>query len=123
MFYLAFIGNKVLNAKRLVFTLSDDSKAYYQLDGEHHPVMRMTDDGLTVETDRYTFMQIREWHISDEDAPAGIESAAIGQDEKNETVRIYSADGKLLQTTDLKDLPAGTYVIRNGQSTLKILKK
>ena len=123
VFYLAFLGNTVLNAKSLVITLSDDSKAYYQLDSEHHPVMRMTDDGLTVETDRYTFMQIREWHISDEDAPAGIESAALGQEEKKETVRIYSADGKLLQTTDLKDLPAGTYVIRNGQSSLKILKK
>ncbi|MBR0037728.1 MAG: calcium/sodium antiporter [Bacteroidales bacterium] len=120
--YLAFLGNTIMNAKSLVFTLNDDSKVYYQLDSEHHPMLRMTDEGLTIEANQYTFSQISSWRISEEDAPSGIE--AVNADNSNsEVIRIYTADGKLQQTKELKDLPAGTYVIQTAKSSIKIVKK
>ena len=47
---------------------------------------------------------------------------------KDTKVQIYSADGKLLrqaeaQKIDISGLPSGTYVIKIGKTTVKMLKK
>ncbi len=122
--YFLFIGNTVLNAKSLVLTLNDGSQAYYQLDDDSKPMMRFTDEGLTVEADAYTFLQVSQWSVSDKDAPVGIEEVQnITADQASEVLQIYSTDGKLLETRNLKDLPTGSYLVKTQNATLKILKK
>ena len=70
-----------------------------------------------------------------DDEPLAVSSAIVAASSLNFSmlprdtkVQIYSADGKLLrqaeaQKVDISGLPSGTYVIKIGKTTVKMLKK
>ena len=61
-------------AKSLVFTLNDGTKVYYQLSSEVNPIMRFKEGKLLVNDDVYEFDGIKNFYLSDEDAPNAIEN-------------------------------------------------
>jgi len=73
---------------------------------------------------KFTFGEIEDDQITRITAPVSVAPQAT---------YIYSIDGKLMRTmqpsedgttpADINGLPAGTYVIKNGKTTYKVLKK
>lgn len=96
------------------------------------PVVTYTEDGIhlvtnSVEVD-YPLSNLEKFTFEDNVSPSGIIRTEGGSSD----VQIYSVGGTLVKTvkaTDgvttfsTKDLPAGIYVIKNGKSTYKIVKK
>lgn len=132
-------------AKSVVFTLSDGTKVYYLLGGETNPVLRFVDGKMKVDADLYELSDIKNFFISEEDDPNGIEALLSKQDItiKANTVVVNSSAVKTLKvftlsgvevkadvqrlndvlTVDLNSLEKGTYVISTGKSSLKVMKK
>lgn len=133
-------------AKSLVITLTNGSKVYYLLDssGLKNPVMRFDGDNVVVDADTYTFSGIREFRISMDDDPTGIEAVVAarpsmklnGQSlyvETADPVMLFSANGQKvsapsvasdgLQMVDVSALPKGIYVVKAGDTSFKFLKK
>ena len=132
-------------AKSLVFTLNDGTKVYYQLSSEVNPIMRFKEGKLLVNDDVYEFDGIKNFHLSDEDAPNAIENV---QSKPNVTfkantvlipadavkvLKVFTVDGVEVKTViqnegdvfsvDLNGLAKGVYVISTGKSSLKVIKK
>lgn len=132
-------------AKSVVFTLSDGTKVYYLLGGETNPVLRFVDGKMKVDADLYELSDIKNFFISEEDDPNGIEALLSKQNItiKANTVVVNSSAVKTLKvftlsgmevkadvqrqndvlTVDLNSLEKGTYVISTGKSSLKVIKK
>ena len=132
-------------AKSVVFTLSDGTKVYYLLGGETNPVLRFVDGKMKVDADLYELSDIKNFFISEEDDPNGIEALLSKQNItiKANTVVVNSSAVKTLKvftlsgvevkasvqrqndvlTVDLNSLEKGTYVISTGKSSLKVMKK
>ena len=133
-------------AKSLVITLTNGRKVYYLLDssGVKNPVMRFEGNNVVVDADTYTFYDIREFRISMDDDPAGIEEVVAarpsmklnGQSlyvETADPVVVFSANGQKvsapsvvsdgLQMVDVSALPKGVYVVKAGDMSFKFLKK
>lgn len=132
-------------AKSVVFTLSDGTKVYYLLGGETNPVLRFVDGKMKVDADLYELSGIKNFFISEEDDPNGIEALLSKQNItiKANTVVVNSSAVKTLKvftlsgvevkadvqrqndvlTVDLNSLEKGTYVISTGKSSLKVMKK
>ena len=135
----------MLSAKSVVFTLKDGTLVYYLLGGEKNPVMRFTEDEVVVNADNYEFSDIKNFYISDEDDPAITAIAATRLDGKrfdgnilflpvkSAGVKVYDASGKEVKvnvstsdsgsTIDLSALRTGMYVVRVGDSSIKIQKR
>lgn len=132
-------------AKSLVFTLNDGTKVYYQLSSEVNPIMRFKEGKLLVNDDVYEFDGIKNFYLSDEDAPNAIENV---QSKPNVTfkantvlipadavkvLKVFTVDGVEVKTViqneadvfsvDLNGLAKGVYVISTGKSSLKVIKK
>lgn len=131
-------------AKSVVFTLSDGTLVYYLLGGETNPIMRFVDGKIVVNADEYELTGIKNFYISATDDPNGIEQTAA---EKNfsfkenrfvvkasaENVAVYSVSGAKVDaavesaegfvTIDLSSADKGTYVIKVGNSSVKVMKK
>lgn len=132
-------------AKSLVFTLNDGTKVYYQLSSEVNPIMRFKEGKLLVNDDVYEFDGIKNFYLSDEDAPDAIENV---QSKPNVTfkantvlipadavkvLKVFTVDGVEVKTViqnegdvfsvDLNGLAKGVYVISTGKSSLKVIKK
>ena len=132
-------------AKSLVFTLNDGTKVYYQLSSEVNPIMRFKEGKLLVNDDVYEFDGIKNFYLSDEDAPNAIENV---QSKPNVTfkantvlipadavkvLKVFTVDGVEVKTViqnegdvfsvDLNGLAKGVYVISTGKSSLKVTKK
>ncbi len=132
-------------AKSVVFTLSDGTKVYYLLGGETNPVLRFVNGKMKVDADLYELSDIKNFFISEEDDPNGIEALLSKQNItiKANTVVVNSSAVKTLKvftlsgvevkadvqrqndvlTVDLNSLEKGTYVISTGKSSLKVMKK
>lgn len=125
-------------AKSLVLTLNDSksTKVYYKLGGDVNPRMVLGEDGtFSVNGKEYTFKGVKNFFISNEDYTGQTNTidaiVAIDEDGSGRTtgvVRVYNLDGRLVQTRedgtfDLNPLPRGTYVINNGVSTIKVMKR
>lgn len=132
-------------AKSVVFTLADNSKVYYLLGGEITPMMRFADGKMTVNADTYEFADIKNFYISAEDDPSGIENMlternfsfksgmVVIQSASAKNAAVFSIDGKAVEadivkngdilTIDLNALPAGNYIIKAGKSAFKVTKK
>ena len=132
-------------AKSLVFTLNDGTKVYYQLSSEVNPIMRFKEGKLLVNDDVCEFDGIKNFYLSDEDAPNAIENV---QSKPNVTfkantvlipadavkvLKVFTVDGVEVKTViqnegdvfsvDLNGLAKGVYVISTGKSSLKVIKK
>ena len=71
---LMLVASIGATAKSLVFTLNDGTKVYYQLSSEVNPIMRFKEGKLLVNDDVYEFDGIKNFYLSDEDAPNAIEN-------------------------------------------------
>lgn len=134
-----------MQAKSLVLTLSDGTKMYYQLGGETNPVMRFVEGGMTVDTDSYQLSDIKNFSISDEDAPTGIaeQPATLHPHFVANTLVINAADAPQVKvhalagnevqadvkksgdviSINLNALPRGTYIVSTGKASVKVMKK
>ncbi len=144
-FLLMLVASIGATAKSLVFTLNDGTKVYYQLSSEVNPIMRFKEGKLLVNDDVYEFDGIKNFHLSDEDAPNAIENV---QSKPNVTfkantvlipadavkvLKVFTVDGVEVKTViqnegdvfsvDLNGLAKGVYVISTGKSSLKVIKK
>lgn len=146
---LVMIACTVLSApfvlsKSLVLTLTDGTLVYYLLGGDVNPMMRLSKDGIQVNADTYTFGNLKNFYISLTDDPNGIEQVltnahvsyshnmlvfnAVGADK----VQVYTTAGTPAQAdvkvmgdkvlVNLSQLPQGAYVVKMGQSALKVMK-
>lgn len=96
------------------------------------PVVTYTEDGIhlvtnSVEVD-YPLSNLEKFTFEDSTSPTGIIRTEGGSSD----VQIFSVGGSLVKTImategittfSTEDLPAGIYVIKNGKSTYKIIKK
>ena len=144
-FLLMLVASIGATAKTLVFTLNDGTKVYYQLSSEVNPIMRFKEGKLLVNDDVYEFDGIKNFYLSDEDAPNAIENV---QSKPNVTfkantvlipadavkvLKVFTVDGVEVKTViqnegdvfsvDLNGLAKGVYVISTGKSSLKVTKK
>ena len=144
-FLLMLVASIGATAKSLVFTLNDGTKVYYQLSSEVNPIMRFKEGTLLVNDDVYEFDGIKNFYLSDEDAPNAIENV---QSKPNVTfkantvlipadavkvLKVFTVDGVEVKTViqnegdvfsvDLNGLAKGVYVISTGKSSLKVIKK
>lgn len=144
-FFLMLVASIGATAKSLVFTLNDGTKVYYQLSSEVNPIMRFKEGKLLVNDDVYEFDGIKNFYLSDEDAPDAIENV---QSKPNVTfkantvlipadavkvLKVFTVDGVEVKTViqnegdvfsvDLNGLAKGVYVISTGKSSLKVIKK
>ena len=144
-FLLMLVASIGATAKSLVFTLNDGTKVYYQLSSEVNPIMRFKEGKLLVNDDVYEFDGIKNFYLSDEDAPNAIENV---QSKPNVTfkantvlipadavkvLKVFTVYGVEVKTViqnegdvfsvDLNGLAKGVYVISTGKSSLKVIKK
>lgn len=144
-FLLMLVASIGATAKSLVFTLNDGTKVHYQLSSEVNPIMRFKEGKLLVNDDVYEFDGIKNFYLSDEDAPNAIENV---QSKPNVTfkantvlipadavkvLKVFTVDGVEVKTViqnegdvfsvDLNGLAKGVYVISTGKSSLKVIKK
>ena len=142
---LMLVASIGATAKSLVFTLNDGTKVYYQLSSEVNPIMRFKEGKLLVNDDVYEFDGIKNFYLSDEDAPNAIENV---QSKPNVTfkantvlipadavkvLKVFTVDGVEVKTViqnegdvfsvDLNGLAKGVYAISTGKSSLKVIKK
>lgn len=131
-------------AKSLVLTLSNGKKVYYLLDNKTATMMRFVDGKITVEADEYTFSGIKNFYISEQDDPNSIEEVVSKSNATyrantlvvniaNASVKVYTANGREVNaetsstesttSVDLGNLAKGTYIIRIGESSFKVMKK
>lgn len=131
-------------AKSLVLTLSNGKKVYYLLDNKTATMMRFVDGKITVEADEYTFSGIKNFYISEQDDPNSIEEVVSKSNATyrantlvvniaNAPVKVYTANGREVKaetsstesttSVDLGNLAKGTYIIRIGESSFKVMKK
>jgi hypothetical protein len=132
-------------AKSLVLTLSDGTLVYYLLGGETDPRMRFVKEGIKVDTDIYQISDIKNFYISNEDDPVGINDAQASKGsrfsantfivnaEAVKTVKVYAANGTEVEanvtevdgqvSVNLNGLKRGIYVVSTGKASFKVLKK
>lgn len=140
-----FFVTGILFAKSLVLTLGDGTRVYYQLGGDVNPMLRFVDGGIVVNADRYEFGDVKNFYVSAEDAPNGIEQIVgdvpvkygsgivIFDTDASLSVRVYSSNGSGMDVSprqvggrivvDLSPLPQGAYIVTVGETALKIFKK
>lgn len=145
MLLMTVMASMSVMAKSLVLTLTDGSLVYYQLGGETNPKMRFVEGKLTVEADAFEFSGIKNFYISNEDAPDAIEQTEAEQmcafhansvtvkASSLGAVKVFSSNGSQVKPVansvgdyvniDLSGLPNGAYVISVGKSAFKVLKR
>ena len=132
-------------AKSLVLTLSDGTNVYYLLGGETNPRMRFVEGKMVVDADTYEFSDIKNFSISNEDDPVGIDglqaetgshfsgSTFVIGAEAVKTVKVYAANGTEVKvnvteangvvSVGLDGLKRGVYVVSTGKASFKVMKK
>ena len=131
--------------KSLVLTLANNTLVYYLLGGAKNPMMRFADGKVCVESDEYTFSNIKNFYISETDDPSGIEhllkeqqitykaGTLIVHTDNPETISVYTVNGMKISVpveqagnvvaVSMTQLPNGVYVVRVGESSFKVFKK
>jgi len=106
--------------KCLRLTLSDGTLVYYQLGGEKNPMLRVGENGYTIETDHYSFDGEVSFKILNEDAPTDLYRANDSL-QSTKPVKFYQLDGKVVDASDL--VPGQVYLMKTETSTVKITKQ
>lgn len=134
-----------VHGKSLVLTLTDGTLVYYLLGGDVNPMMYLTDEGVQVNADTYTFGNVKNFYISLTDDPSGIEhqltearvsyrnNMLVCTADDAGKVQVWSAGGTRVKADikaeggmaliDLSSLPQGAYVVKTGKSTVKVMVK
>ena len=142
--FLAIVCGSVYG-KSLVLTLNDGGRVYYLLGGDVDPMMRFVDGGMTVNADGYAFADIKNFCISDEDDPNGVEQilsrAGVSykgnmvcmQVSQEVPVKVCSLDGRSVQVTvrvvddvvcvDLGGRRIIKKMVSIGNTSLKVIKE
>lgn len=145
LFLLMCMTSLSVVAKSVVFTLSDGTKVYYLLGGDTNPVLRFVEGKIVVEADEFELSEIKNFYISEEDDPNGIEDVLAAQSVSYQEnmlvvkgaavslVRVYTVGGIEVKadvqktgdvvTVNLNGLEKGAYIVQVGKSSLKVLKK
>lgn len=130
-------------AKSLVLTLGDGTLVYYLLGGETNPKLHFTDGGFVINADNYEFGNVKNFYISATDDPSGIERLLTEEAVEMHdnllvipaaaTVQVFTATGKRVEvkvtnlsdytTVDLTALPQGAYIVKMGDTSVKVMKK
>ena len=144
-FLLMLVASIGATAKSLVFTLNDGTKVHYQLSSEVNPIMRFKEGKLLVNDDVYEFDGMKNFYLSDEDAPNPIENVQSNPHvtfkantvlipaDAVKVLKVFTVDGVEVKTViqnegdvfsvDLNGLAKGVYVISTGKTSLKVIKK
>lgn len=131
--------------KSLVLTLANNTLVYYMLGGAKNPMMRFADGKVCVESDEYTFSNIKNFYISETDDPSGIEhllkeqqitykaGTLIVHTDNPESIGVYTVNGMKISVpvelagnvvaVSMTQLPNGVYVVRVGESSFKVFKQ
>lgn len=131
--------------KSLVLTLANNTLVYYMLGGAKNPMMRFADGKVCVESDEYTFSNIKNFYISEADDPSGIEhllkeqqitykaGTLIVHTDSPESISVYTVNGMKISVpveqagnvvaVSMTQLPNGVYVVRVGESSFKVFKQ
>lgn len=131
--------------KSLVLTLANNTLVYYLLGGAKNPMMRFADGKVCVESDEYTFSNIKNFYISETDDPSGIEhllkeqqitykaGTLIVHTDSPESISVYTVNGMKISVpveqagnvvaVSMTQLPNGVYVVRVGESSFKVFKQ
>lgn len=131
--------------KSLVLTLANNTLVYYMLGGAKNPMMRFADGKVCVESDEYTFSNIKNFYISETDDPSGIEhllkeqqitykaGTLIVHTDSPESISVYTVNGMKISVpveqagnvvaVSMTQLPNGVYVVRVGESSFKVFKQ
>ncbi len=118
-------------AKSIVFTLNSGTQVYYQLQTDTPPRMVIGQDGtFTMNGQPYAFDDVKCFAYSATDYEGesgtldGMAAIEQGKVRMQGETRIYSVDGKLMgKDGDLAPLKPGTYIVSDGTTTIKILKR
>ncbi len=132
-------------AKSLVINLQNGTKAYYLLGGDTNPMMRFVDGKVMMDADEYSIGDIKNFYISETDAPNSIEGILTENDVQFRAntlvinagdakgVKVYGANGAQVETdvqqhgdivtVDLNALRSGTYIVYVSGSSFKVMKK
>lgn len=144
-FLLMLVASIGATAKSLVFTLNDGTKVHYQLSSEVNPIMRFKEGKMLVNDDVYEFDGMKNFYLSDEDAPNAIENVQSNPHvtfkantvlipaDAVKVLKVFTVDGVEVKTliqkegdvfsVDLNRLAKGVYVISTGKTSLKVTKK
>ena len=131
--------------KSLVLTLANNTLVYYVLGGDKNPMMRFVDGKVCVDSDEYTFSNIKNFYISETDDPSGIEhllkeqqitfkaGTIIVHTDSPESIDVYTVNGMKVSvqveqagdvvSVSLNQQPKGVYVVRVGDSSFKVFKQ
>lgn len=131
--------------KSLVLTLANNTLVYYMLGGTKNPMMRFVDGKVCVDSDEYTFSNIKNFYISETDDPSGIEhllkeqqitfkaGTIIVHTDSPESIDVYTVNGMKVSvqveqagdvvSVSLNQQPKGVYVVRVGDSSFKVFKQ
>lgn len=131
--------------KSLVLTLANNTLVYYMLGGAKNPMMRFADGKVCIESDEYTFSNIKNFYISETDDPSGIEhllkeqqitykaGTLIVHTDSPESISVYTVNGMKISVpveqvgnvvaVSMTQLPNGVYVVRVGESSFKVFKQ
>lgn len=118
-------------AKSIVFTLNSGTQVYYQLQTDTPPRMVIGQDGtFTMNGQPYAFDDVKcfAYSATDYDGESGTLDGMAAMEEGKVRLqgeaRIYTTDGRLVRRDgDLSPLRAGTYIVSDGTTTLKIRKQ
>lgn len=130
-------------AKSLVLTLGDGTLVYYLLGGDTNPKLQFVEGGFMLNADNYGFANVKNFYISNEDDPSGIENVLVEggvEMQGNQlviptegSVKVFTAAGKEVKAETrvvsgntivvLGTLPQGVYVVNVGGASIKIMKK
>lgn len=121
------------------FSYAQNTLNVHQKDGtvvkygfSEKPTVTYTDTGIHLATTKvevdYPFANLEKFTFSDEATAIDV----LKTEMTNDDVRIYNTNGVLLKTVkqsdgaasfSTSDLPKGIYIIKNGSTTYKIVKK
>ena len=142
-FLCALFLSGAVCAKSLVLTLSDGTLVYYLLGGDSNPKLQFVEGGFMLNADYYSFANVKNVYISNEDDPSGIENVLVEggvEMQGNQlviptegSVKVFTAAGKEVKAETrvvsgntivvLGTLPQGVYVVNVGGASIKIMKK
>lgn len=142
-FLCALFLSGAVCAKSLVLTLSDGTLVYYLLGGDSNPKLQFVEGGFMLNADNYSFSNVKNFYISNEDDPSGIENVLVEggvEVQGNQlviptegSVKVFTAAGKEVKAETrvvsgntivvLGTLPQGVYVVNVGGASIKIMKK
>lgn len=133
---LACLGSMSLMARSIIFTLNDAAKTriYYKVTTSTSVDMKIGDDGsFSVNGTPYSFSNVECFQVSSTDYSGekntvdAIVEMTDDQVKMGGSICVYTTDGKLVRKADsmaeIGSLKSGAYVITNGVSTMKIMKR